>query len=88
MDNPPEFISVFPSILTDFEDGLSVSSVKTAIEKKNNVLSFKNALITYLLYKCQWNTRWAFAQKQDIFRSENNMLSYQKKEVLWQQIDF
>ena len=32
MDNPPDFIqaSVFPSILTDFEDELSVSRVKTA----------------------------------------------------------
>ena len=32
MDNPPDFIhaSVFPSNLTDFEDELSVSSVKTA----------------------------------------------------------
>ena len=32
MDNPPDFIheSVFPSILTDFEDELYVSGVQTA----------------------------------------------------------
>ena len=29
----------------------------------------------YLLYKHQWNTRWAFARKLGIFTSENNMLS-------------
>ena len=28
-----------------------------------------------LLYKHQWNTRWAFAQKFDIFTCKNNMLS-------------
>ena len=28
-----------------------------------------------LLYKRQWNPRWAFARKLDIFRCENNMLS-------------
>ena len=27
-----------------------------------------------LLYKHQWNTRWAFARKHDIFTRENNML--------------
>ena len=29
----------------------------------------------HLLYKHQWNTRWAFAWKLDIFTCENNMLS-------------
>ena len=29
----------------------------------------------YILYKHQWNTRWAFARKLDIFACENNMLS-------------
>ena len=28
-----------------------------------------------LLYKHQWNTKWAFAWKLDIFTCENNMLS-------------
>ena len=28
----------------------------------------------HLLYKQQWNTRWAFARKDDIFTRENNML--------------
>ena len=27
-----------------------------------------------LLYKHQWNTRWAFARKHDIFTRENNVL--------------
>ena len=37
MDNPPDFYpSVFPSILTDFGDALSVSSVKTATGFKRN----------------------------------------------------
>ena len=35
MDNPPDFTqSVIPSILTDFEDGLSVCSVKPALDQK------------------------------------------------------
>ena len=36
MDNPPDLIHLFffSSILTDFEDGLSVPSVKTANEMK------------------------------------------------------
>ena len=28
----------------------------------------------YLLYKNQWNTRWAFARKHEIFTRENNTL--------------
>ena len=28
----------------------------------------------YILYEHQWNTRWAFARKHDIFTRENNML--------------
>ena len=38
-----------------------------------------------LLYKHQWNTRWAFARKLDIFRRENNMLSSHVKisPLLW-----
>ena len=28
-----------------------------------------------LLYKHQWNTKWAFERKLDIFTCENNMLS-------------
>ena len=31
--------------------------------------------MVFLLNKPQWNTRWAFARKHDIFRCENNMLS-------------
>ena len=40
---------------------------------------------TCLLYKHQWNTRWAFAQKLDIFTCENNMLSSHVKisPLLW-----
>ena len=34
---------------------------------------------TCLLYKHQWNTRWAFARKLDIFTCENNMLSLHVK---------
>ena len=29
----------------------------------------------FILYKHQWNTRWAFARKLDIFTCENTMLS-------------
>ena len=38
-----------------------------------------------LLYKHQWNTRWAFARKLDIFTCENNMLSSHVKisPLLW-----
>ena len=38
-----------------------------------------------LLYKHQWNTRWAFAWKVDIFTCENNMLSSHVKisPLLW-----
>ena len=40
---------------------------------------------TCLLYKYQWNTRWAFARKLDIFTCENNMLSSHMKisPLLW-----
>ena len=39
----------------------------------------------YLLYKHQWNTRWAFTRKLDIFTCENNMLSSHVKisPLLW-----
>ena len=39
----------------------------------------------HLLYKHQWNTRWPFAQKLDIFTCENNMLSSHVKisPLLW-----
>ena len=39
----------------------------------------------HLLYKHQWNTRWAFARKLDIFTSEYNMLSSHVKisPLLW-----
>ena len=39
----------------------------------------------YLLYKYQWNTRWAFARKHDIFTCENNMLSshVKRSRLLW-----
>ena len=30
----------------------------------------------HLSYKHQWNTRWAFAQKHDIFTGENNLLFF------------
>ena len=38
-----------------------------------------------LLYKHQWNTRWAFARKHDIFTRENNMLFSRVKisTLLW-----
>ena len=38
-----------------------------------------------LLYKHQWNTRWAFSRKLDIFTCENNMLSSHVKisPMLW-----
>ena len=40
---------------------------------------------SFLLYKHQWNTRWAFARKLDIFTCENNMLSSRVKisPLLW-----
>ena len=31
--------------------------------------------ILYLLYKHQWNTRWAFARKHDIFTCEKNTVA-------------
>ena len=39
----------------------------------------------YILYKHQWNTRWVFARKLDIFTCENNMLSSHVKisPLLW-----
>ena len=41
MDNPLDFIHLFfPQILTDFEDGLSVSSVNTAIEPVERLRGF------------------------------------------------
>ena len=38
-----------------------------------------------MLYKHQWNTKWAFMQKHDLFTPENNMLfSHVKKSpMLW-----
>ena len=38
-----------------------------------------------LLYKHQWNTRWTFVRKLDIFTCENNMLSSRVKisPMLW-----
>ena len=33
----------------------------------------------FILYKHQWNTRWAFARKLDIFTCENTMLSLHVK---------
>ena len=41
MDDPLDFINLFfPSILTDFKDGLSVYSVKTAIEPVERLRGF------------------------------------------------
>ena len=42
---------------------------------------------TILLYKHQWNTRWAFAHKQDIFTHENNVLfaKVKRSPLLWLQ---
>ena len=37
------------------------------------VIYFKPWKELALLYKHQWNTRWAFARKHDIFTRENNM---------------
>ena len=56
MANPPDFIHLFfSSILTDFEDGLSVSIVKTAIDKS---CPFQHTLFrtlhpVYYCYKCK-----------------------------------
>ena len=51
------------------------------------VLTFILCLIENfsLLYKHQWNTRWAFARKLGIFTCENNMLSSHVKisPLLW-----
>ena len=50
-------------------------------------LFFMTFDITYiiLLYKHQWNTKWAFARKLDIFTCENNMLPSHVKisPLLW-----
>ena len=35
---------------------------------------FETVYYFLLLYKHQWNTKWAFARKLDIFTCENNML--------------
>ena len=37
------------------------------------------SIYVLLLYKHQWNTKWAFARKLDIFTCENNMLSSHMK---------
>ena len=44
-----------------------------------------SAIVVCLLYKHQWNTKWAFARKLDIFTCENNMLSLHVKisPLLW-----
>ena len=49
------------------------------------ILFFNTAYNKLLLHKHQWNTRWAFAQKLDIFTCENNMLSSHVKisPLLW-----
>ena len=39
-------------------------------------LSEKNHVISYLLYKHRWNTKWAFPRKLHIFSHEDNMLLY------------
>ena len=45
------------------------------------ILFFNTAKNKLLLHKHQWNTRWAFAQKLDIFTCENNMLSSQCENI-------
>ena len=42
MDNTPDYQSVFPSILTDFEDGLSVSGGKSVSTVKMADLTSAN----------------------------------------------
>ena len=37
------------------------------------------SIYVLLLYKHQWNTKWALARKLDIFTCENNMLSSHMK---------
>ena len=56
--------SVFPSILMDFEDGLSVSSVKAAIN--TGALSYDELFVIALLFLTPWLRN--FAKKADIIR--------------------
>ena len=47
MNNPPDlYQSVYLSILTDFEGGLSVSSVKTAIDSQEKLVSLDDSTIS------------------------------------------
>ena len=55
------------------------------LNKKGHVLGKFKSLTTKhnSIYQCQWNTRWAFPQKHDIFRCENDMLfSHVKRSLL------
>ena len=69
----------------------NISLVRCAHSRNNSTLEEKFRFSTrpcnifYLLYKHQWNTRWAFARKLDIFTCENNMLSLHVKisPLLW-----
>ena len=61
---------------------LSKNSISAKTQKK-----LTNAYYI-LLYKHQWNTKWPFARKHDIFTREDNMLfSHVKRSLfLWLQI--
>ena len=70
----------------------TISSEKlTALGNLYSLKLLKSVIffVTYkendLLYKHQWNTRWAFARKHDIFTCENEMLpSHMKRPpLLW-----
>ena len=55
------------------------------LNKKGHVLGKFKSLTTKhnSIYQCQWNTRWAFPQKHDIFTCENDMLfSHVKRSLL------
>ena len=66
--------------------GLTVafSDQETPIKKERRRRKTKEEDLV-LLYKHQWNIRWAFARKHDTFTCENNMLSshVKRSRLLW-----
>ena len=53
--------------------------------EQSEIMCVGFSIYVLLLYKHQWNTKWALAWKLDIFTCENNMLSSHMKisPLLW-----
>ena len=67
------YLLVFNSISHSFAE-LSREISKVTFEDKIRIHA-RSCNILYLLYKHQWNTKWAFPRKLHIFTREDNMLS-------------